>query len=135
MCKTYVLQAYDIHMHCIIYMFPLLDLRLTSFLLTMFVRLTCLVYYIACLLSFCLAIQLMKAYDSSRYSRLFLLLLLGATCYNYYTFSLMLFLFSIIYMAQGLTYTIIQELSQMCYQYRMVYPREVYWGHFFLYFY
>ncbi len=27
-----------------------------------------------------------------------------------------------------------QELSQMHYQYRMVYPREVYWGHFFLYF-
>ncbi len=25
-----------------------------------------------------------------------------------------------------------QELSQMRYQYRMVYPREVYWSHFFL---
>ncbi len=26
-----------------------------------------------------------------------------------------------------------QELSQMGYQYHMVYPREVYWDHFFLY--
>ncbi len=27
-----------------------------------------------------------------------------------------------------------QELSQMRYQYHMVYHREVYWDHFFLYF-